>query len=148
MRTVVVVVLPPGLDPDPSARHGQEPGGVQTFAAQAGVEGFDEAVVRRLSRFREVQLDLVQISPLIEHPTSELRTVVHPNARRLATMGDQPVKFLGDLIRPEVRPRTGRENLSRMAVEGRLSPLVEKSRPKILTPSGPVFQVSATGSEL
>ena len=44
MRTVVVVFIPPSLDPDPGVGHGQEPGGVQAFAAQARVEGFDKAL--------------------------------------------------------------------------------------------------------
>src|SRR4051794_6899323 len=41
----------------------QEPVRVQTFASELAVERFDEAVVRRLSRPREIQHDTLLVSP-------------------------------------------------------------------------------------
>ena len=45
MRPVLVVMLPPLLDPIPGIRHRQEPGSIQAFGSQAAVEGFDIGVI-------------------------------------------------------------------------------------------------------
>jgi hypothetical protein len=51
--------------------------------AAAAVEGFDDGLVTGLARPEEVDLDLVQTSPLVEHAAVEFKTVVDPDAARL-----------------------------------------------------------------
>jgi len=57
---------------------------VQTFASELAVEGFDEAVVRRLSRPREIQHDTLLVSPDIEIAGDELRSLVDANRLGIA----------------------------------------------------------------
>ena len=64
--SVVVVIDPPFFDPGAGVARGQEPGRVQALLAEPAVERFDIRVIARLSRPREVQLDLVEIGPLVE----------------------------------------------------------------------------------
>src|SRR6187200_3217156 len=54
----------------------QEPMGVQTFASELAVERFDEAVVGRLTRPREIQHDTLLVSPDVEIARDELRSLV------------------------------------------------------------------------
>ena len=54
---------------------------VQAFVSELAVEGFDEAVVRRFARPREVQHDTLLVSPDIEIAGDKLRSLV--NADRL-----------------------------------------------------------------
>lgn len=77
----LIVVSTPILHFLPCIVKAQEPMRVQTFASELSVEGFDEAVVRRLTRPREVQHDTFLVSPDIEIPGDELRSLV--NADRL-----------------------------------------------------------------
>src|SRR5258706_15291671 len=48
----------------------------QAFGSELAVERFDEAVVRRLARPREVQHDIILVSPDIEIAGDELRSLV------------------------------------------------------------------------
>ena len=48
--------------------------------AQPAVERLDEGVIRGFSGAGEVELDLVEVGPLIEETPGELRTIVDPNA--------------------------------------------------------------------
>jgi hypothetical protein len=56
--------------------HRDEPGSIQALGTKASVERFDKPVVSGFSGSREVELNLVQISPLVEHPAGELGTIV------------------------------------------------------------------------
>ena len=71
----------------------------------AGVEGLDIGVVGRCSGPGEVQLDAVQVGPLVQHPTGELRAVVHPNALWLTPLADQAVENLDNIEGSEVGSR-------------------------------------------
>ena len=61
--------------------------------------------------------DPVQIGPVVEQPSGELRAVVHPQAPGLAAKADQPVQDLYDLGASEVGSRMRRERLSRVDVD-------------------------------
>ena len=71
-----VIVSTPILHFLPGVVKAQEPVGVQAFASELAVEGLDEAIVRRLSRPREVQHDALLVSPEIEIAGDKLRSLV------------------------------------------------------------------------
>ncbi len=112
MRPLLVVVLPPLLDPGPCISRGQEPRGVQALRPQARIERLDKGVVRRFARSGEIDLHLVQVRPVIQQTPCELQPVVHPQAPRLTPQAYQLVQHLHHLGRPEVGSRCGREPLS------------------------------------
>lgn len=70
----------------------QEPVLVDAFRANLAVEGFDEAIVGRLSRPREVECDTVRISPKVECLTDELWPVVDANGLRHAVLDADALK--------------------------------------------------------
>ncbi len=82
VRPVVIVLLSPELDPVAGVSHWQEPGSIEALRAQESVEGLDIGVVGWLSRTRELALDAVEISPLIEQATGKFRPVIAPKAAR------------------------------------------------------------------
>ena len=108
VRSVFVVVAPPLFDPLAGIGHGQEPGGIQAFRPQGGVERLDEGIVGRLARPGEVDLHAVEIGPLVEHAAGELRAVVDPQALRPAALAGQSVERLDHLVGPEARSRNDR----------------------------------------
>ncbi len=57
--------------------------GVQALRPEAAVEGLDERVVGRLARPREVQHDVVLVSPQIEVAGDELRPLIDPDRLRI-----------------------------------------------------------------
>jgi hypothetical protein len=69
-----MVVSTPILYFLPGVVKAQEPVRVQTFASELAIEGFDEAVVGRLARPREVQHDTLLVSPDTEIAGDELRS--------------------------------------------------------------------------
>lgn len=76
MWSVLIVIDPPFFDAGTGVAHGQEPGGVETLLAQSAVERFDVGVVGRLPWPGEVQLNLVEVGPLVEEPPGELGAVM------------------------------------------------------------------------
>src|SRR5207248_7357453 len=76
VRPLGVVVDPPRLDPFARIGQREEPAGVETLGPDTGIEGFDERIVGRRAWPREVELDTVQIGPLVEQAPGELWTVV------------------------------------------------------------------------
>jgi hypothetical protein len=90
--------------------------------AEAAVEGFDVCVVAGLSWPREVQLDLIEVGPLVKQTSGELRAIVDTNASRLAPDLGNPVEYIDHLVGAEVGPRNGRKSLSRVAVHNRQDP--------------------------
>lgn len=71
-----VVVDPPFVDTGARVAEGQEPGRVEAFLTEPAVDRLDVGVIARSSLQREGQLDLVEVSPLIEQPSDELGPVV------------------------------------------------------------------------
>src|ERR1700710_2397077 len=80
----LVVVSTPILHFLPCVVKAQEPVRVQTFAPELAVERFDEAVVGRLARPREVQHGTFLVSPDIEIAGNELRSLVDPDRLGIA----------------------------------------------------------------
>ena len=83
MGPVVVVLGPPSLDSSPGVGQGIEPVGLEAVLADCPVEALDEAVLHRLSRLNESQLDPVLSRPAIEGLARKFRSVVDPALPRL-----------------------------------------------------------------
>src|SRR3954454_9299455 len=72
VRSIFVVVAPPVLDALTGISQRQEPRSVQALRSKTAVERLDIGVVGRLARSGEVDLDPVQVGPLVEHAPGEL----------------------------------------------------------------------------
>jgi hypothetical protein len=66
MRPLLVVMASPFLDALSGVCRGQEPRGVQALGSEPRVERFDERIVRGLSGAGKVNLDPVQIRPVVK----------------------------------------------------------------------------------
>jgi len=76
MWPILIVILPPRLHEAASIGQPQKPVFVQAFVAEATVEALAVRVLHRLPRINEVQRDLILVSPVLQHVTDQLRTVV------------------------------------------------------------------------
>ena len=94
--------------------------------------------LRGFARSGEVELDLVQIGPLIEQATRKLWPVVDTNAARFAALTGRTVELIDHLVGLEGRSRSTPKSLSRMAVDNRQYP--ERSAVENLFPSAPTGQ--------
>jgi hypothetical protein len=65
----------------PHVREGPSPLGVEEFGAEPASEALDVAVLGRLPRLSEGQLDAVIVGPLIERATAQFRSVVDDQTR-------------------------------------------------------------------
>ena len=81
MRPYPVVVLTPDLDFSPSVSQIGKPVGIQAFVAELAIEAFDEAVLDRLARADEVELDAAPVGPGIQRSAGE-RPMQHVGASR------------------------------------------------------------------
>ena len=62
----MIVVLSPGFDLFSGIFERHEPVGVEALVPETPIEGFDEGVIGRFPRAREVQCYPILIRPLIE----------------------------------------------------------------------------------
>src|ERR1700722_6947296 len=83
----------------------QEPVGVQAFASELAVEGFDEAVVSRLARPREVQHNALLISPDIEITGDKLRSLVDADRLGVANSFANALQGQHDILTPIAEAR-------------------------------------------
>src|SRR4051812_9642646 len=60
---------------------------VQALLAELSVERLDERVICGFSRSAEVELHAVEVGPPIQRLRDELRSIVHANRSRQATLG-------------------------------------------------------------
>jgi hypothetical protein len=86
MRTNAIVIIPPSFCHGPCFIERQEPVLVQTLVAKPTIERLNERIIRWLSWPAEVELHAVEVSPQIQAPRNELRTVVDSNRLWLATL--------------------------------------------------------------
>ena len=59
---------------------------VQALRPELSVEAFDERVVRRRTRQREIQRDALHVRPQVEVAGDELAPLVHPDRRWIADL--------------------------------------------------------------
>ena len=55
---------------------------IQAFLSETPVESLDKRVICWLAWTAEIQLDPIEIGPLVEDLTYEFRTVIHPDDLR------------------------------------------------------------------
>jgi hypothetical protein len=91
VETLFVVILSPGFDYAFGVIEGQKLMHVQARIAQASVEGFNVSVVRRLSRWREVERHVTVVRPRFQGFRHEFGTVVDGDGLREA--GPRPDAF-------------------------------------------------------
>lgn len=83
MRSLLVIALSPLLDLVACVLQAREPLLVEALVSERAVEAFDEAVLDRLPRLDEVELDVSLFGPGRQRDAQELRSVVrHQSARK------------------------------------------------------------------
>jgi hypothetical protein len=80
MRTVLVVILPPGFDLSSCVTQTGKPVRIQAFIAQSTVEALYVGVLYRLAGLDELQPHPALFAPGCQHPTAKLRAVVRPES--------------------------------------------------------------------
>ena len=89
MGTVMIVIIPPGVQYRPNFVQRRELVHVQAFVPKSSVERFDEAVLGGLSRPYEVELHPSKVAPLVEDLGRKFRSVVDSyRVRQFALLGD------------------------------------------------------------
>ena len=86
MRTNAIVIIPPSFCHALCFIERQKPVLVQTLVAKPTIERLNERIIRWLSWPAEVELYAVEVSPQIQAPRNELRSVVDSNRLWLATL--------------------------------------------------------------
>src|SRR3546814_18970851 len=92
MWSFLIVVSTPILQLFVGIRKAQEPVGVQAFGPKSTIECFDERVVGRLARPREVQRHTLLVGPEIHVPGNELRALVDTDSLRIADATAYPIQ--------------------------------------------------------
>jgi len=88
---------------------------VQAFCPRLAVEGFDEAVVSRLSGTGEVERGIVGIGPQIEIPRDELTAVVDLDHSRIPDLAADAFERLNDVLAAVREPRIGCRAVARVS---------------------------------
>lgn len=88
MGPILIVVSTPILHLFAGVRKRQEPMRVQTFRPKLAVEGFDEAIISRLSGPRKVERDVICIGPQVKITGAEGAS--QPGPARTAAEHDHP----------------------------------------------------------
>src|SRR3954470_2084514 len=101
----LVVVSTPILHFLPCVVKAQKPVGVQAFASELAVEGFDEAVIGRLARPREIQHDTFLVSPDIEIAGDKLRALVDADRLGVASSFADALEGQHDILTPIAEAR-------------------------------------------
>ena len=94
----LIVVSTPILHFLPCVVKTQEPMRVQTFAPELAVKGFDEAVIRWLTRPREIQHDTLLVSPDIEIAGNKLQSLVDADRLGIANGYADPLQSQNDIL--------------------------------------------------
>jgi hypothetical protein len=95
VRPHLVVVEPPSLDRSAGVAEINEPVLIQTLVSELAVEALDIAVLNRLPRTDEAELDALSVSPCIESSASELRPVVRDHSDRLSSRLEEAIEHAG-----------------------------------------------------
>ena len=96
---------------------------VQALAAEAAVERFDEGVVGRLSRAREVQSDAPRVGPQVEVAADELGALIDPDRLRVAQFRADLLQRGDDILGPVAEARIDHRREAREDVDHRQHPI-------------------------
>ena len=86
----LVVVPTPSIQLFPAVGKAHEPVRVQALGPELRIERLDEAVIRRFPGAREVQRDVVRISPQVEIAGDEFAAIIHADCTRVAARPAHP----------------------------------------------------------
>jgi hypothetical protein len=92
VRPYSVVVESPCLDRVAGIAEIGEPVLVQTLVSELAVEAFDEAVLDRLARANEAELDASPVGPGIHRAAHELRAVVGYHCYGFPSLLEEPIQ--------------------------------------------------------
>src|SRR5258706_6323950 len=87
-----IVVLSPRLDLGAGILQSFKPVDIQTFIAEAAVEGFDGRVVRRFATTTEVENHLIRVCPEVHGRPDELAAVVTVDPLRQPAIEAEPLE--------------------------------------------------------
>jgi hypothetical protein len=62
---MLVVIAPPGRDPNPCLSQAGKPVIIQTLVTKAAIEAFNVCILRRLACLNQFELDTFLIRPLV-----------------------------------------------------------------------------------
>lgn len=94
MRLILIVVSTPILHLLAGVRKRQEQMRVQTFRPELAVEGFDEAIIGRLSGPRKAERVAISIGSQVKITEDEFAAIVHPVRLRIANQAANPFQGL------------------------------------------------------
>ena len=122
---MIVVVVSRGFNPGSGIVQRQEPVFVQTFRANSPVERFDERVIRRFSRHREivaateVESHFVGISPLVQSLRGELSAVVILDRFRKPTVLTDSIQSFDNFMTSQTLADDDRQTLTSKVIDYR-----------------------------
>ena len=92
---------------------------VQAFGSELAVKAFDEAVVRRLTRSREVQNDAFLIGPEIEIARDKLRSLINTDCFWIANIFADALECLNNILAPIAKTRIHNRRESTKRIDNR-----------------------------
>lgn len=90
MGSFVIVMPKPDFDLLPRVIQSHEPILVQALGPQPPAECLDQSVIRGLAASAEVQPDMAQLRPLVQHTACGLAPVIHLYLLRQPTLTPDP----------------------------------------------------------
>ena len=122
MGTLFVVVLSPLVNPLLGICHAEEPVLVQTLLPEAAIERFDVCILCGLSWAAEVKLHVVEVSPPVQRLRNELRSIVHADRGRLATLLRDRLQNLNHVVAGQTLSNADCQILTGKVIDSRQNP--------------------------
>jgi len=119
MRTIVIVMFSPLVDPFLGILQAQEPMLVETLLPERPIKRFDERIICGLSRTAEVELNAVEVSSPVERLRDEFRSVVDTDGLRCAAQRDDLLQAGNDIISRQPLTGSNREALTTKVIDYR-----------------------------
>ena len=105
MRTLLIVIDPPGFDLSSCITQTGKPVRIQTFIAQSPVEAFYIGILHRLARLDELQPHSAFFAPGRQCSLAKFRPVVEDNGFWQSSLAGDPIQHPGALaVRPAMCP--------------------------------------------
>jgi hypothetical protein len=144
VRPFFVIAPLPSFDLIAGIIKAEEPVLVEALLPEPPIKRLDISVVCRLPRTREVQRDMVPVSPKIDVLGDKFRPVVHPNRPRPSVILHDPLQDLDHLAAPDPLAHVDSQTFTGMIVDYRQkpdpTPIEELVRHKIHAPTLVLFR--------
>ena len=98
MGPVFVIVSTSVTDDFPGMGQVPKPVFVQVLISEALIDALNKAVLGRLSRLEQLQLNPVVVSPLVQSLAGELRPLVCSDSLRVASKSGYGIQSTGNLV--------------------------------------------------